>query len=324
MKTAIIIGCNRQGEKYVRALGVFAAQYDINRVIVTRTNKAAAEETAQRLSTPGLPILGEAVQSVDEAIALFAEHQPCFIGITAKDPQTTHDIHVPYALAAARYGPTLIEKPFANPSDDQHALAQIAELERIAQFPVGLELTYLPVARNIWTNFEISELYKRYATLDCYVVSRPLGDTRPDEDILGQLFVHAASLIPETENCMLKSATVSPRKSTITYTTPTRTITLHLAYGGNYSGFKIGPHHFCIKRFPDHVSILRLRDTFTVAKTLALSNDAMTGQLYLYLEHPLQTHMMSMLQGKPIAGFPEMVRSQTLLEDAYAKRKEWP
>lgn len=317
---AVVVGAGGFGRHYARILSRLNAEAPagvpkIRRLVLTRTDGAAAEAQARALCDDPLCAVAEViparVRDLAGLTALLGVHRPAFTCIAARDSVAGDAVHVPYARAALARGSVLCEKPFCAPGGHDAALAALAEFR---QFPFanrfGLELPMAVVGLRMAAHPRVGLILsagRRFAFR--WETQRLTGG-----DIFSNLAHHPWSLLPRGLNPIRVSVTTGPDRAVIEMEmaegknrAPVE-CRMDLRIGGRCRRMTVDGHRF---DFVDQSGAVIVKE---------LCPETTPGPDrpgILSVENPLRKNIVAVLRGEPVTGLDRTIASQRFLAVVY-------
>lgn len=317
---AIVVGAGKFGRHYVRILSRLNAESHlgippINRLIITRTKRSAAESMARQMMRDPLcrvsEVIGTRVRNARELEDLARSFAPVFICITARDPAAGDDIHAAYTLAALPWGPVLCEKPFCHAAGDGQSLSRLQALEAAAgPSRFGLELPMAVVARHIRRSPAVAPLWRRPRHMVFLWQIPAPGKV----DILDDLALHPWSLLPADYriDTVAAAAAGSARRIELTLVHAKHgdacECRIMLQPGGTFRKVTVDGSAIGIHREKDAVELI------PIDRGPATNGRARREAPLLRVDNPLKENIVALLRGKPLIDAASTHRSQLFLE----------
>lgn len=313
MATALVVGSRGFGKHYARILAEVAAEFDIERIILTRTDPSVVAELNAKAD--GTLFHHAVVRNQAELCAVLEEYQPTFTGITAKDPVMGDDIHPGYVAKALRNGAVLCEKPFSNATGDGSSPRKVVVPDN---HPFGLELPFAVVQERMRTH---EGVYDRL--LGAEHITYVWNTNGSGNDIIDNLALHPWSLIPSEFSLQAihvhqESPTQTRLYAEYTHNGRPVGVDIVLAYvdpSKRFLGFEIDSKGFMIE-------IDGVKNT--LQETSGSLQDVWAGSVTRHalftVENPLRQHIVACLRGQPLVGVRRTFESQLFLEQAHGYR----
>ena len=316
--TILVVGAGRFGGNYLKALAALGRRMPgdmppIGTVVVTRTTRSAAEETAaqwrRQSPAPAFVVIGAEVGGEDQLAAILDRYRPHLTCITARDPQSGDDIHCRYAAVALDAGAVLSEKNFAPTVGDGASLATVA---RLSAHPnagrLGLELPLVPLRAAMAPRPDIA---RALAVAEDIRFQWEVPDTR-NAGIIAEAALHPWSLIPASWRIEVARVTSGDGRADIDLflqppgTDPVKACNIALRIGGRLRAMHIGDMGLKFTYGEGYLKAIPLAATGAPvdARPRALCRSS----------NPIRQHILALLRGTPLVGIEEIRRSQLFLE----------
>jgi hypothetical protein len=332
--TALVLGVGKFGKHYAVILSELNGRElpgvpQIEKLIVTRTQKKRAEDVAQHLrqniNCTLNEIIGVEVSRSEHLHQLLKVHRPHFTAITAKDKVLGDTVHAHYAAEALRYGAVLCEKPFCNAYGDGLSLQYFNELKNLKYAGLfGLELPLAVVSREMMKHADLRKRLLNAAHLEFHWEARDRGD----DNVIDDLALHPWSLIPPQFKTRLVDVRDRGNQADISvslYNSQSRqlvTCCILLRSGDNFRGMMIDDFGVGIISEGSLIKVVRLDRSLKGA--VLHQNESLRGDVLLQVNNPLEQHIVAALHQRPIVGISRAYESQLFLEELHGYKLNQP
>jgi len=323
-KTVLIVGTGMFGRHYVRILSRLADSIppkpsEITQVILTRTSRRMARETAANLKkdlAKRAIFIGEKVDSEDTLTTILDRYRPELTCIVAKDPNLGNRIHARYSgLALAAGSAVLCEKPFSEADGSGSSLMAANRLARYgATGRFGLELPFAAVQKQMQTSLHWESRFLEFKRIDFF-----WGTQTPIQtNLFNELALHPWSLIPDGWSTKALRTRIRANTASVAgilqHDKLSRSVDfrIHLSRANRFRGFQADSRCFGFRMAGTTVELIQL--DVSIEEAAPMDPGGWPGRMLLLSENPLRQNIIASLRHEPITGVRRTITSQSFLE----------